>query len=206
MLPNYYLNDMSPKPQPSISFRQGAFGTKTEFEFLPDRLKFTLKTSSSVQSFFVAYRSININEITDYSVKNAWVLNAGLVWMVFGGAFFLMKTTLGLFWFAAGVLTYAGGLLTKKNYSRISADSCNLLVIRDRQHDEIIAALRAANLLYLRRYAGFYENESLVDATERFRFLLNAGAISQDEFIRLHTEASGRSHVAEDEGPPNLLN
>jgi hypothetical protein len=210
MLPDYYLPEMKPEPQPVLTFTQRKLGTKTEYEFQDDQLKFTLKTSSSTQTFFASYGSLDFKRVTDFIEQNEWLKNLGLLWMLLSAVFFMLRGPVhALGFLVLGGLAYGVGYMTKKTFSHIPADNCNVLVLKGPLHDEVVTALKEAERRYLRRYAGIYHEEAPDSAMHRFEALLKAGAINQDEYERLRSEALrlAQTELTEKtEQPRNLLN
>lgn len=158
--------------------------TKTIFLFEEDHIKFTFKTSSDTQTFFASYHSLDLPHMTEFSEQNAWLRNCGFLWIILGLTFlFIVKNqSSGLLWLIIGTITTIVSFATKTTYSKIGADTCHLMILKDGKHDAILSMIKECRIKNLRKYIGLYNNESYSNAESRFDFLLKEQAISQSEY------------------------
>lgn len=169
---------------PTKEFRQSRFSTSTVFEFLPEKLRYTVKDSSGTATFTVDYANLP-RERREFEERNPSWRNVGLIWVALG-AVFTAGTLGGEFrisiWVWVGLVCLAVWKFASTHYSVLSTDEGTLHVIRDGKHDEVMAELDSRRVAALRsRYATVNLDGDPERELAKFRWLKEQGVIDDAE-------------------------
>lgn len=168
-----------------MQLKQKKFGTQIEFNFKDDRLDYKLKSSSGLTSFNVLYENIS-NDITESETKNEWYRNVGFAWVLIGLIDTFILTSDGVhlsFWLVLGLIFYGIYVISAISYSCIDASNCNLLIIKNKKHDEVITKLFQKRNDYLKsKYAKIDVHNRPENELNKFKWLKEIGAITEQDF------------------------
>jgi hypothetical protein len=181
-LPALISNLVQYIPLPEKKVSQRWLLNKTEYTFGEDKLAFLIATGSSTQSFNVPYDSINLENVTYFEERNAWLRNVGLLWILLGAIFIIMKLGSGPLWLNLGILCVTLHFCSRTKYSLIPAAECNILVLRDKKHDSIMDALRDYRKNHFRKYIQIIPALSPRENLERLSWFNQQGAVTPEEF------------------------
>lgn len=116
-------------------------GTEVAISFEEMGLNYSLKDKKSSDKFFVNFEEIP-NDTNFTTESNSWFLNAGILWCVIGSIqlFYIVRSGKFIlpFWFLLGAGCILWYLYKKIKYTYIKTGVGNILIIRDKNHDEIL--------------------------------------------------------------------
>lgn len=177
------LVDYTPLPQETLSQRW--LTTKTQFDLKDNAAVYTLATGSSTQTFNVDYSYINFENVTTLSERNLWLRNVGLAWIMLGAMFYLLHMGSPYLWLGLGIACIALHFLGVINYSVIPAKECNILVIRNKKHDQVMEALRNRKRNYYRQFVVLRPQLTPAENLENMTWMHENGVITAEEFEKI---------------------
>jgi hypothetical protein len=164
-----------------MKIEQKKYGTTVEYDFKDDFLYYKIKDAGGSNSFNIRYEEIT-NDVTELEEKNQWYRNAGIFWIILGLIGLVLGGTISI-WLILGVIFYGIYYFYQTSYSKIDATSHNLLVIKDKKHDEVMKEIFSQRNSYLKiNYGKINEENDKKIELNKFRWLKNIGAIADYEF------------------------
>jgi hypothetical protein len=186
-----------------MPYRQQKNATTTTFDFEAERLLYEVEDPSGRHRFVVPYEAVP-SETGELVEKNTWFRNVGLLWLLLGvvsvgfGALdgSLRAGDVGsLFWLVLGAITYGLYLWWQTTYTVYDTPRGRVFVIRDGQHDRIVAELAERKRTFLREHFGALDPTEQPEAELRkFAWLREEGAISEEEFEEIRQHIRQRGH------------
>lgn len=167
---------------------QKSWSNKTKFQFKEDKLSFTIKDSNGSHSFSINYGSIPLDDQRELEEKNSWFRNVGILWLLVGGVQTFLRfsesgnLTISM-WSILGAICFAAFLCAKTKYTILRTESGNILIIQNKQHDQILNKItkrRKEQLLVW--YGEINYNNDPNDEMNKFLWLKNQNLISEEHF------------------------
>ena len=186
-----------------MEINQSRFSNKTKFIFGDDSLIYTLKDMGGRQSFSVPYISI-LKDRSELEERNPWFRNVGLLWVLIG-----IIQTLYVYhgaggpilsiWLILGMVCLAIYWVATTRYTVLNTERGSIYVILDKKHEEVLQELSSRRKAQLRNLYGAInlQNDPAVEMN-KFRWLLQEGAISDEEF-RSTLKEIGVHHLAQEQ-------
>lgn len=166
---------------------QRSWSNKTKFQFKDDKLDYTIKYSSGSHSFSINYGSIPLDDKRELEEKNSWFRNVGILWLLIGGfQTFLRFSDSGdikiSMWIILGAICFIAFLFAKTKYTILGTESGNILIIRNKQHDNILTEITQRRKEQLLAWYGEinYTNDPN-DEMNKFLWLKNQNLISEEQ-------------------------
>jgi len=135
------------KGMSDMEFRQQRFATHLTFNFGETELKYRVKDNSGDAEFEIDYRDIPSRTRTVFE-RNTWLRNVGFLWCIIGVvevalAFYNHQLTVfSSFWLPIGAGCLAFYAFSQKTYTAIDTSSGMMVILKDKQHDEILGLVR----------------------------------------------------------------
>ena len=176
---------------PIISFKQRNNLTRIELTLHPDYVEYHIRAPNEDTGFNVAYAALpNSFNYRTYRPKDAFVtfplfLVAGMT--LFELVMYKRNTysTLAAMLASAAVycgIGYALRRLIKRDYTVLATPAGNVLIVKDRQHDQILSEFEARRFGALKRAAVVNRLEAPWNEIKKFKWLRAEGVISDAEF------------------------
>jgi hypothetical protein len=159
---------------------------RTAFHFGEDEFRYTLKDGSGTRSFSVDYWNFN-PDFTDLEESNVWWRNAGLIWVAIGlvqvGARYAKDGALGgSLWLSLGVICLLVYRFARTRYTVHAGRDFTIVLIKDKQHAQILAELTKRRQGRLARALGEIDFEAEPEREiAKFAWLAEQGAITKEE-------------------------
>lgn len=164
-----------------MKIEQKKNGTKIEYELEKEFLHYKMNDENGSHSVTVPYEDIS-NDISEFGEKNQWYKNVGLIWLFIGLVDLMMSGTLSM-WLVLGILFYGFYLFYQTSYSKINATNYNLLIIKNKNHDELMGEIFKHRNDYLRTKYGMIDTKNdKKNELNKYKFLKNLGVISEKEY------------------------
>ncbi|MEQ9562201.1 MAG: hypothetical protein RLN69_06740 [Woeseiaceae bacterium] len=197
-----------------MEFAQKRFSNKTRFEFGDLSLRHTIADTAGSETFSVEYIEIP-DDHRSFTERNPWFRNVGMFWVLIGlfmiiGRYMDTGELRGSLWLTLGIVCFIVFWVARTSYTIFSTQHGRIFVIQNASHDAIVNEIRDRKRKQLRRLYGEVDLSAEPNKEiEKFRWLLNHGAVSEDEFIEI--ERKIRDNVeSQDEPktvtPPRSLN
>ncbi|MEZ5894648.1 MAG: hypothetical protein R3C58_16075, partial [Parvularculaceae bacterium] len=160
--------------------------THTWFTFEERELKHRVRDNSGEINFSVEYAQIPANRRIVFN-RNNWLRNVGLIWVAIGVLNIMLRLT-GVFslgsgvWLLIGLGCLAFYRLTWSEYTVLDTREGPIWIIKDKQHDAILAAIdekRKAQLLAW--YHGLDFGDDPHAEVQTIEWLVKQEAMSKDE-------------------------
>jgi hypothetical protein len=170
-----------------MEITQKKFSNTTTFDFRIDRLRYAIKDSSGRHAFDVDYADVT-SDISELDERNAWFRNAGFFWIALGILQIILRYSetgqlLGSLWLWLGLGCLALYRIVRTSFSIVSIGSGRISVIKDSQHDKIMAELMGRRKKYFLEAHG---QVNLANDPERelakFKWLRDEEIISDAEY------------------------
>lgn len=164
---------------------QNRNSNRIRYAFGEDEVQYSIQDSSGSRSFSVAYSDISRDRQT-FIERNAWLRNAGLLWLGLGAVITAMAAIKGQFapsmWLFIGAGCYAVYHFRTTRFTIVPSEKGNLLVIDGDEGQRILKELESRRADYYRREYDFMpEGDSPEQHRNRFKWLHREGALSEDE-------------------------
>lgn len=197
-----------------MEFAQKRFSNRTKFEFGDQSLRYTMSETSGSQTFSVEYLEIP-DDHGSFTERNPWYRNVGVFWVLIGmfmvvGRYMDSGELRGSLWLTLGIVCFIVFWVARTAYTTFSTRNGRIFVIQDASHDAILKEIHDRKLKELRRlYCEVDFDAEPNKEIEKFRWLLNRGAISEDEFadferkIRDNVDSRDEPNAG---APPRSLN
>jgi len=155
-------------PQKRQNFAQKKNGNKTEFSLGEKSINYSFNDGNSGRSFEVDYESISFDTST-FQQRNSWFRNVGLLWMILGAMLTVWMSMdkgkiVPSIWLVIGAVCYAIYFVRQTKYTIMESQKGNILIIEDKQHDAIKAAIENKRKEYFRKQ---YANINMDNDPER---------------------------------------
>lgn len=187
---------------------QKRFSNKATFSFGDSDLRYTIRDSSSSQSFSIPYGSIR-DDVGEFEERNVWYRNVGIFWVGLGllqvGTYFAEHGQLrGSIWLTLGLVCFVVYWTAKTSFSVIDTEKGRLFIIKNAQHEQIMKELETRRAEQWRQWYGHVD---LANDPEKeigkFQWLKERKIISETEYneavarISQHHDLPGQAGVAE---------
>jgi hypothetical protein len=159
---------------------------KISFVFGEEELNYRIEDGSGSRSFSVEYRDIS-RERQTLVERNAWLRNAGLLWVMLG----VVMTGLSLsngdglklsIWLWLGAACYGLYHFRSTRFTLVPTDKGNLYVIDDADGPRVLQEIASRRADHFRREYDFMpESETPDQLRKRFTWLHREGALSEEE-------------------------
>lgn len=149
-------------------------------------MKFSTRSrTAGSRSFSVAYSDISRDRQT-FTERNAWLRNAGLLWIGLGAVITALAAIKGQFapsmWLFIGAGCYAVYHFRTTHFTIVPSEKGNLLVIDGDEGQRILKELESRRADHFRREYDFMpESDSPEQHRNRFKWLHREGALSEEE-------------------------
>lgn len=170
----------------SVFYKQENIRTSVSFDFKKDELIFSLKDSSTNTVTAIPYLQIT-SESTDFTEKNDWYRNVGIIWIVIGAIFEIPALLNGTpklpIWSGLGLLMLLIYMATKKRYTILhTATRSNIVILHDEQHNAIVKQIRDTRREKFKEKLGDINihNDPELEK-QKFEFLFKEDVISAQE-------------------------
>ncbi|MFC5578271.1 hypothetical protein ACFPOA_09650 [Lysobacter niabensis] len=155
------------------------------YAFGADELHYFIEDSSGSRSMSVAYSEISLDRQV-FIERNAWLRNAGLLWLALGAVITALAAIRGEFapsmWLFIGAGCYAVYRLRTTRFTIVPSEKGNLLVIDGEDGQRILKEIESRRADYFRREYDFMpKDETAEQHRNRYRWLHKEGALSDDE-------------------------
>jgi hypothetical protein len=152
------------------------------FEFHDDYFLYILKDSNQTQSLKVPYLSIDITRLDNLTEKNDWFRNVGIIWLLIWGYEYFTVWKIGI-WLILWIGLLVTYIIRTTNFSILHSDEWKIFIIQDDHEREILDKIRWEKRKILReRLFVLDENNSPENELEKYVYLKNEKAITEDEF------------------------
>lgn len=164
---------------------QNRNSNRIRYAFSEDEVQYSIQDSSGSRSFSVAYSDISRDRQT-FTERNAWLRNAGLLWIGLGAVITALAAIKGQFapsmWLFIGAGCYAVYHFRTTHFTIVPSEKGNLLVIDGDEGQRILKEIESRRADYYRREYDFMpEGDSPDQHRNRFKWLHREGALSEDE-------------------------
>ncbi len=170
-----------------MEFRQKKLSNRIEFALGDDTFNYAFRDSSGSADVDLNYADMP-EKSSERIERQDWWRNVGLLWIVIGvvqagGA---LMSEAGLksipFWLLLGAACLAWYYVSTVKYSVLAFDGGRVYVIRDQQHDVILAELTRRKHAQLRAWYGEINSDNPPEKEiQKFRWLHKRGAFSESE-------------------------
>jgi hypothetical protein len=223
LLPWRKVSAVEAMPEEEV-IRQSRFGRTTEFRFGEDKLAFSLRDPSGEVSFSTFYNNIDLDNTSTVSVNagRRYFLIGLVVTVAVGVAIQSNVRSMAGYGLLLCVIIYIAFLVVARTLKlftvkftilRPSGQSGNLVrVIHDRNHDRIVARIKAGWVARLRKlHLAINPANPRTGEMQKFRWLLDHGVIDTAEYKGAIADlsaatADGSSARDNVEGRPIRLN
>jgi len=167
-----------------MEFTQKKLSNKSTFTFQDDYFNFACEDKSGATDYDIHYGDVP-QKSSLLIEQNEWLRNVGLLWIAiglfeFGYALYAGNSLSGKgFWFFIGICCTTWALFTKVKYTVFKCQEGSVYVIRNKQHDEIIAEItRRRKAQLLQWYGEVNPDNDLENEIKKFKWLVEQGAMS----------------------------
>lgn len=180
---------------------QSRHSNHIRWAFDADGIHYFIEDSSGSRSMSVDYSDISRDRQV-FVERNAWLRNAGLLWLALGAVITGVAAIKGEFapslWLFVGAGCYAVYHFRVTRFTIVPSGKGNLLVIDGEHGQRILDELAARRADYYRReYDCMPQDETAEQHRNRFKWLHREGALSDDELTqRLATVAANEAATA----------
>lgn len=169
----------------SVEILQNRHSNRIRYAFGEDEVQYSIQDSSGSRSFSVAYSDISRDRQT-FIERNAWLRNAGLLWLALGAVITAMAAIRGEFapsmWIFIGAGCYAVYRFRTTHFTIVPSGKGNLLVIDGDEGQRILKEIESRRADYYRREYDFMpQDETPEQHRNRFKWLHREGALSEEE-------------------------
>lgn len=192
-----------------ISFEQKKRTVRFTFKFLEDKILYSTDFAGSVSNYKINYTSITNSKSTVID-KNEWYRNVGVLWLLIGLIVEVLPAlagnSQGFLWTFLGSMMLGVYRYNFISYSKFDSHPANLLIIKDKDHDEIYdAILEKRNKFVMSQYGAIDEKNDPTQEKERFRYLLEEEIITPELFEDRMKELDKRAKRNKLRSPMNFL-
>ena len=172
-----------------MEIAQKRLSHRTRCVFGEDRLEYEWKDASGSRGFSVEYAEIS-RERQTLVERNAWLRNAGWFWVVLGACLSVLgyvqqHSLVPSPWLPVGIGCLVAYRWRTVGFTVVPTEKGNLLVIQDANGERILREIETRRAGQLRReYDFFPEGEDAEPLRRRFRWLHEAGVLSDDELAQ----------------------
>ena len=167
--------------------RQKSWSNKTTFQFTDNKLQYSIKDSNGTHSFSIEYGSVSLDDKRELEEKNSWFRNVGILWLLIGGLQTILRFSdsgdikLSI-WLILGFICFAVFMFVKTKFTIFKTESGNILIIQNKQHDQILDEIKKRRKEQLLAWYGEinYDNNPN-DEMNKFIWLKNQTLISEDD-------------------------
>jgi hypothetical protein len=168
-----------------VEILQSRHSNHIRYAFGEDELHYFIEDSSGSRSFSVAYSDIS-RDRQSFTERNAWLRNAGLLWLALGAVITVLAAIRGEFapsmWLFIGAGCYAVYHFRATRFTIVPSGKGNLLVIDGDEGQRILEEIESRRVDYYRREYDFMpQDETAEQHRNRFRWLHREGALSEEE-------------------------
>lgn len=171
-----------------MEFFQKKGSTRLSFTLYDNYFNFDAADKSGRADLDVAYG--DLPKKTSVRIEhNEWLRNVGILWILLG----LVVTSIPLLggdgfqglsiWLYVGSICFVWARFTKARYTQLTTDRGAVLILQNKEHDVIIAELKARkDAQLLDWYGKINTHESFEDQVRKFEWLKGQGVLSDKEF------------------------
>jgi hypothetical protein len=178
--------DRGTKQGVALEIRQKSQSYKADYVFEEDRLRYAWQSNSGSRSFSIGYGEIS-RDRESLVERNAWLRNAGLLWIAIGLLLTIVKYTdkheiVPSMWLFIGAGCYVAYRVREVAFTVVPTEKGNMLVIRNPDGERILREIETRRADYLRREYDFVpEGEGPEHLRRRFKWLHGEGALTDHE-------------------------
>ena len=167
-------------------FQQKKRDTRIQFKFEPECLAYSIEDRNGANSTKISYQSIEF-DFGRFSERNDWLRNVGLIWCVIGvlqAAYaYYANGAIQFFWLLIGTGCLIAYRFLQTHYTDIRHDHGQIYVIRDDQHDAIVAEItQRRNQALLDIYGEVNAHNDPEAEARKFTWLKEQGVISESDY------------------------
>ena len=193
---------MTVEPQ-QVSYIQKRRDTLIKFDLRTDFVDYDIRDKSGTAGFRVAYGALP-HRVDERNYRNEWLRNVGLLWVIIGVILAVLRFsndgTPFSIWLPVGLGCLLWYWLTIERYSALETPEGKILVLKDRQHDEIITELVNRRIAELkRRYAFIDHDNDKTSELNKLNWLVDNKVVTEEEFKLLKAELENPALLS-DEG------
>jgi hypothetical protein len=168
-----------------VEILQSRHSNRIRWAFAEDEVHYFIEDSSGSRSFSVAYSDISRDRQV-FVERNAWLRNAGLLWLALGAVITALAAIRGEFapsmWLFVGAGCYAVHRFRTTRFTIVPSGKGNLLVIDGEDGQRILKELESRRADYYRREYDFMpQDETPEQHRNRYKWLHREGALSEEE-------------------------
>ena len=171
----------------AMEFRQKRFTNKTNFELREHDFTFAIEEKGGSSEAILEYADLPF-ETTSLVERNVLFANLGGLWLLLGvyqvgEAFMDDRLWIGrLTWVFSGIACLAFYWFSATKWTVFSGENSTIYVLKDAQHDAIIAELEARRKNQLLSWYGEVNPENEIEQEiNKFHWLRNHDLISEEE-------------------------
>lgn len=167
------------------SYKQSKAKNQFEFKFQSEELLYSLKSSNTSSVSEIPYTSIT-REKWEFHEKNEWFRNVGVIWIGLGVIFEIPNLIQGEYffplWSVLGTIMLGIYFYNQTEFTVIQTERDRILVIKDKQHDEIVQLIFEKRKEALKKIHGEI-NYAIEPETEKKKFdlLVKEEIVSPEE-------------------------
>jgi hypothetical protein len=178
--------------------KQRKLGVRTSFEFGETELVHEFRSLDGIYQATVAYDWIRADSPESLAVRSPWFKFVALlsVPLIYAASLHIFDYTEKTIVFLSGILSGVtiAYLTSVVRYSVLHTTYGSIFVIRDSAHDDILSEIRRRRRTLLReKYFHVDTNASLKSELDKYRLLLEEGAITQAEYVRVSEDLLARA-------------
>ncbi len=152
------------------------------FDFHDDYFLYSMKDSDQERARKIWYLSIESSTVDTITEKNDWFRNVWILWLIIAGYIFFVSKDIDIwFYLWLGMLIFYK--IRTTHFSLLRSWEWNILIIKDKNHDFVLASILDARKKLLReKYYSINRDNLPENELNKFEFLRDERVITDDEF------------------------
>lgn len=165
-----------------MEIAQSSFSNKTSFRFESDGFAYMQKDRSGIRNSYIKYGDVLLNQRFELEEKSEYLRNIGLLWFVLGAVLTIMNGAIS-FWLYVGAVCLVVYHFVSTKYSVIPSVQGNILIIRDKTHDQVLGILsKKLNEYVLSEFGEINFDRTFEEERKKYKVMLSNGVIGEAQF------------------------